>query len=400
MNKNDFLSGVKAMTGTRKRIYLIGLVITLLITLNLLIRLFYNNYQIFAYGSIDFWKGINPYTEWDHLSARGKPLSPFLYGPLFSVLFIPFAALPDWPGLFCWNVFSYTLFFLSVFSLPDKFSFDDKRFIFFFSSLMLFFTLFSVQFNPVVGAIFLFSFSLLERKQGFWAVFLILLSGLIKVYGIFQLVMLLFYPGFLKNVLYAFFIGIVLILLPALNIPPGGLTEYYQSWILKIASHSGSVSYFSIYRPFFPIFHSLRAYTGIISAGVFIILTFLVFLRLKSFRESFYHRARFLGILMSWVILFSTGSEKHTYVIALAGYAIWYLCTEHNKADKILLWLNFILLAILPIDILCPWVISNFLLVKLNLGILVFAVTWVIMVYKTFASETSLKGEFLGGANE
>jgi hypothetical protein len=89
---------------------------------------------------------------------------------------------------------------------------------------------------------------------------------------------------------------------------------------------------------------------------------------------------------MSWVILFSLGSERHTYVIAMVGYAIWYLCSATTRLDKVLLWINFVLLGILPIDILCPPAVSNLILAKLNLGIIVFAITWGIMVYKTFTS--------------
>jgi hypothetical protein len=89
---------------------------------------------------------------------------------------------------------------------------------------------------------------------------------------------------------------------------------------------------------------------------------------------------------MSWAILFGVSSERHTYIIGVVGYAIWYLSSNPTRLDKVLLWINFILLGILPIDIICPWIISNFILAKLNLGVIVFAITWGIMVFKTFFS--------------
>jgi hypothetical protein len=70
----------------------------------------------------------------------------------------------------------------------------------------------------------------------------------------------------------------------------------------------------------------------------------------------------------------------------MVGYAIWYLCSSTTRFDKVLLWINFVLLGILPIDILCPSAVSNLILAKLNLGIIIFAITWGIMVYKTFTS--------------
>ena len=82
----------------------------------------------------------------------------------------------------------------------------------------------------------------------------------------------------------------------------------------------------------------------------------------------------------------STSSEKNTCFIAFVGYAMWYLCFPSTKIGKVLLWINFILLAILPIDILCPKRISAFLLNTLNLGIIIITITWGLMVYKTFTS--------------
>ena len=388
---NNLLSIIKKLTKTQRAIFLIGFSFALLITLKEATRSSYNNFQIFSYGSLDFWRGINPYSDWNHLSILGKPLDVFLYGPLFSVLFTPFAILPGWLGVFCWNIFTYTLFFFSVFTLPDKFSFVKKKFIYFFTILLLFTSLLSVQFNPVVASFFLFSFTLLEKKLGFWAVLLILLSGFMKVYGIFQLAMLLFYPRFWKNAMYCIIIGVILILLPLIHIPANELIAYYQSWVLAVMKHSDALRFYSIYRPICLFYKSIEPFMGFISIGVLFLILFSTLLKLKLFKELLSYRAQFLGILMSWAILFGLSSERHTYVIAMVGYAVWYLNIVPNRLDKVLLWLNFILLGIFPIDIICPWVISNFVLARLNMGIIVFAITWGTMVYKTYTSSMTIK---------
>jgi hypothetical protein len=384
--REKFLLEIRKITETRSRVYLVGLVITLLIALKEAIALSYTNFQIFSFGSLDFWNNINPYSHWDHLSLMGRPLDIFLYGPLFSILFTPFALLPGWLGVICWNIFTYTLFYFSVFSLPDQFDFVKKKFIFFFTALLLFQTLLSVQFNPVVAAIFLFSFTLLEKKQGFWAVLLIFLSGFIKVYGIFQIAMILFYPRFWRNTLYAVLIGIVLFLLPVVHIPADKLIDYYHSWITAVMNHIDAFESYSIFRPVNIFYDPIENYSGIISLGVLLLIFTIALIRLKVFKESFGRRGQLLGVIMSWAIIFSTGSETHTYVIAVAGYVIWYFCSNPNWSDKVLLWTNFILLGILPIDIFCPVVISDFILVRLNMSVLIFTITWGIMVYRTFAS--------------
>ena len=388
---NNLLTVIKKLTNNQRSVYLIGFFFTFLITLKEATRLSYNNFQIFSNGALDFLKGPNPYSDWHHLSILGKPLDLFLYGPLFSILFTPFALLPGWFGVFCWNIFTYSLFFFSIFTLPDQFSFIKKKFIFFFSVLLLFCTLLSVQFNPVVAALFLFSFTLLEKKMGFWAVLLILLSGFIKVYGIFQLAMLLFYPRFWKNALYCILIGIVLILLPLIHIPASELVAYYQSWVVTVMNHSDASRFYSIYRPVCLLGKAIEPYMGLISIGILLVILIFTLLKLKLFKESFLLRVQFLGIIMSWAILFGLSSERHTYVIAVVGYAMWYLCITPTRLDKVLLWLNFILLAILPVDILCPWVISNFILAKLNMGVIIFSITWGTMVYKTLILNQTIK---------
>ena len=386
---NGFLLRISKLSGTKRRVYCIGFIFSFLITLKEALRLSYNNFQIFSYGSLDFWRDINPYSDWTHLSILGKPLDVFLYGPLFSILFTPFALLPSLLGVFCWNIFTYTLFYFSIFTLPEQFSFVKKKFIFFFTVLLLFTSLLSVQFNPVVASFFLFSFTLLEKKQGFWAVLLIFLSGFTKVYGIFQLAMLIFYPGFWKNALYALLIGIAFTFLPLVHFPLNELVAYYQSWIVAVMNHSVALRFYSIYRPICLFYNSIEPFMGLISLGVLLLILSFTLIKLKLFKESFFKRVQFLGILMSWAILFGVSSERHTYIIAMVGYAIWYLSSNPTRLDKVLLWINFILLGILPIDILCPWTISNFILAKLNLGVMVFTITWWIMVYKTFISHVS-----------
>jgi hypothetical protein len=75
-------------------------------------------------------------------------------------------------------------------------------------------SVFPFQFNIVIAYCFLFSFTLLERGHGFWAVLLIMISTTTKVYGIVELLLLFCYPKTFRRLLYAFFLGGLLLLLP------------------------------------------------------------------------------------------------------------------------------------------------------------------------------------------
>jgi hypothetical protein len=382
---SSFLIKLNKLTDNKKKVFLIGILILFPIVLKDIFKQSYYNFQIFSFGSLDFWTGNNPYTSWNHLSVLGKHLDYFLYSPQFSILFTPFAILPSWLGVLCWYLFTYTLFYFSVFSLPEQFTFVKKKFILLYSFLLLLQTLFSEQFNPVVAALFLFSFSLLEKNKGFWAVFLILLSGFTKVYGIFQIGMLLFYPRLCKNLLYSVSLGIIFFLLPLVKIPLNELLDYYYSWIKIVTAHSSDILRFeTIYRPLYFLWNPIKSFMGIISLGLLGFLYSIGLFKLKLFKESFPHRVQFLGILMVWAILFGLASEYNTYQIAVVGYALWFLFSPTRKIDKILLWINFILLEIIPVDILCPDKAATFLLDKLNLNTIILLITWLLMVYKTF----------------
>ena len=166
----------------------LGLLIAIVATALETIRLRYMNFLVYTDSTLDFWKGINPYTQ-EFINEHGRY---FLYTPVFSVLYLPFALLPKWLGAFAWNLTNYTLFTLSVFTLPKQFD-AYKIKIFLFLLLILEQSIFSFQFNIVVAYCFLFSFSLLERGRGFWAVLIIMVSATTKVYGIVELLLLFCY---------------------------------------------------------------------------------------------------------------------------------------------------------------------------------------------------------------
>jgi hypothetical protein len=199
--------------------------------------------------------------------------------------------------------------------------------------------------------------------------------------------MLLFYPKFWKNVFYAIIISLVLFLAPLVRFNFFELTDYYQSWVVSISDHSKMQAYYSIYRAIYSITPSINDYASKISIVVLFILFIVGLYQQKQFKNSFKLRAQYLGILMSYTILFGLGSELHTYVIAMVGYAIWYIFSDKSQIHKILLWINFFLLVIFPIDIICPVIISKFVLGKLHLGVIIFFITWCMMVYKTFTNK-------------
>lgn len=375
---------------SKRFLFFLGLLLSLGVTLLKLNNGRLGNLMIFRNSTIDFWNGVSPYgTDW---TVR-QGLDYFLYGPLFNILFTPFAYMPLWLSGLTWNLGNYILFYLSIFSLPERFSFRSKCYIFLFLVLILATTQMGFQYNVTVCYLFLFAFSLLERGHGGWAVLLIMLSGFTKVYGIFQLGLLVCYPKFWRNMGYALLFGVIFLLLPALAMPIEHLPDYYHSWVEGLSVHKDTRTWKTIFylRPFFLAAPSYMMY---IQASSLTLLAALLLLR-KKFYGSFAFRAGVIGLLMGWVILFSNSAESHTYLIALAGFLLWYNTRRHTLFDRILLWANLIVLVLVPIDVFCPARVCHYLFETLTLNLWIFAITWLRMCYTLLIAPARSQSEML-----
>ena len=366
-----------------RNLYIIGLLLVLALSISEVTRGKHRNFMIFAESTKLFWQQVSPYgANWP---PGGFPirLDYFLYGPLFNILFAPFAYLPAWLGPIAWNVFNFTLWFAAIFTLPGKFTREEKCKSFLFTFLILACTQLSFQYNVAVGYMFLFAYSLLERDKGFWAVLLIMVSGFTKIYGIFQLAMLLFYPHFWRNLGYAALIGIAFLLAPAVNMPLTELPDYYGQWIGALTEHPGTRTWMNVFylRPL-----GLLPYRMYIQIGVLALLAVGVLANWRNWRLPFF-RIACLAILMGYVILFSNSSEGHTYVIMLIGYQMWYWTMRRGGvirlADRIAYWVTFVIVVVMPVDILCPpKVMQLFYGWQLNLWLLL--ALWLRMCWTAF----------------
>lgn len=365
-----------------RNLYILGFLLVFALTFAEAARGRHRNFMIFAESTRLFWQQIVPYGEsW---TAAAPGLDYFLYGPLFNVLFAPFAYLPGLVGPFAWNLFNFTMWFAAIFTLPGRFTREEKCKSFLYTFLILACTQLSFQYNVAVGYMFLFAYSLLERDKGFWAVLLIMISGFTKIYGIFQLGLLVCYPRFWRNMGYALLIGAVLLLLPALGTSFERLPEWYGEWIGALVSHKDTRTWQNIF--YLPAPFGLLAWRMPVQLGVLAALAVGLFARWRQWHDE-YFRIGALACLMGYVILFSNSSETHTYVISLIGYLMWYWTMRRAGAlvvaDKVLFWAIFVVVVVMPVDVLCPpAVMKVFYSVKLNLWLLL--AMWLRMVWSTF----------------
>lgn len=367
-------------------VFVLGLLVAIVATAIETIRLRYANYLVYTDSTVDFWNGINPYTQ-KFVDDHGRY---FLYTPVFSVLYWPIAALPRWLGPFVWNLGNFTLFTLAVFTLPRQFD-KHKLKIYLYLLLVLEQSVFPFQFNIVVAYIFLFAYSLLERGHAWWAVLLIMISATTKVYGIVQLLMLLCYPKTVRNLCWAALTGVVLLMLPALKVGFDGLLPCYMNWWNMLSQHQSSATYVSLLYAW-PLRLVLDHYrvVQLITLGCVLAV---FFVRYRQWSQ-FTFRAITLGVLMGWIILFGDSSETHTYLIALSGYMLWYwLQDRHTVFDKVLFWALLVFFGCVPTDVLVPSSVHYFLNGTLMINVYLYAIVWCRMLWSMFCPANNLSVE-------
>ncbi len=373
-----------------RNVYWLGFVIAVAASLIELLRGGAENYCVFRDATLQFWQGINPYTQ-EFVDVHHRY---FIYSPIFCVLFAPFAFMPFYLGGLVWNLFGYTVFYFGVKNLPGVLS-AKAPLIMLYLLLTVAQSLFCFQFNLLVAAIFVWALVLLERDQAFWAILLIMISATTKIYGAVELALLLFYPRFWRNVGYVLLTGIGLILLPALHGGVEGLLSGYQNWLAQLVSHQSTGIYYSFL--FLPGIRSFALpYMRLFQVSVLLLMAIPFLLPiLPPFKGKvevgLSFRIGLLAALMGYIVLFSEAAEYTTYTITMTGYALWYFLEDKRPlVDRILFWALFVLWCVMPIDLFCPSKLCNYIHSTLWIGVLTYTVAWVRMIY--FTCKRSLRG--------
>ena len=377
---------------TQRNLFLLGVVIALAVSLLEISRGRAYNYEIFLRGTQELWRGINPYTL-DFMTRNHYVMKPealmteFIYLPAFALPFAVFTLLPVWLGALLWNVFNYVSFFLILRHLPALTD-HHRQLVFLFMLPLMAQNMFSFQYNFTVANMFLFAFLLLERERYWWAILIITFSGITKIYGFVMVPMLLLYPQLWKNIGRTVACTALWVVLPVVFAGPQHLVSLYTHWLDYILTHAESRVFFTV-RQITRVFtgFDMGAWENIMLAAVGLIVSIAILCRCKTLSATLSRRYCVLGTLISLPILWGGHTELVTFIIPMAGFLLWYFTTPRTTLfDHILLWAAFIILGIVPIDILCPVALKNILIYDyatdtgLFLNVIVTMVMWVRMI--------------------
>ncbi|MDN3551277.1 glycosyltransferase family 87 protein [Mucilaginibacter aquaedulcis] len=289
-----------------------------------------NNYLIFKYAFInavnhtDLYAASTFYGDTNH------------YGPLFSLIMAPFAIMSDVIQLYAWQIFNVFLLFFAIHQLP--LSTLNKNIICFVCTQELYTSLIEFQTNGAVAALIILSWVFIQNRSDFWAAFCIIVGLYVKLYGIVGIVFFLFSEQKLKFIGSLLFWAVILFVLPMIFFSPQFIINSYGGWYhslvqknqLNVLSQYQDVSVAGMIRR---IFNNDGLPSLPFIAGGMLLLA-LPFLRISRYSEQSFRFLALSSILM-FTVLFSSGSELVTYIIAFAGVGIWYMSIEQpvNKLE-------------------------------------------------------------------
>ena len=337
-----------------------------------------NNYRIFRGVFWHTLQGTSLYAEY--------PLEYYdvnHYGPFFSLVIAPFALMPIPLGLVFWCIaLSLTLYFAIT---RSTFSSWQQMFVLWFCSETLLTSLFMQQFNIAIAAIIIASYALIEKERDFWAACLIVLGTFVKLYGIVGLAFFFFSRRKGKFVLSLLFWGVVLFVAPMIISSPDYVVSQYHEWFVclvekngeNLASEAQNISALGMVRRVL----GNPQYSDLLILAPALVLFALPYLRFKQWRNE-----GFRMTLLASVLLFSTGSESSSYIIALSGVCVWYFAApwQRGKTDIWLLVFVFLLSSMGSSD-LYPRVVKREYIQAYSLKALPCLIVWLKLCWEMMA---------------
>jgi hypothetical protein len=301
----------------------------------------YNNYLIFKYVYYHTIAHKNLYNFYPLEYGDSNH-----YGPVFSVIIAPFALLPDAVGLLLWNLLNAGLLLWAISLLPI--SNRQKTFVALLSSLEFAAAEHYIQFNAVITAFIIFSFILVNKEKDHWATLFIALGALIKLYPVIGLAFFMFSRHKKRFILSGLFWLALFFVLPMLISSRQFVLQSYADWYASLHEKVGLNIDFTSSQDI-SVMGTVRRLTHNVNLPnlPFVIIGAVIF-AVPLFRFSQHHSMSFklctLAAALLTVVLFSSGSEHPTYIIAAVGAMLWLMLQEKPFAGYHLVLLILFLL--------------------------------------------------------
>ncbi|REC63661.1 hypothetical protein DRF65_02800 [Chryseobacterium pennae] len=306
------------------------------------------------------------------------------YGIFFSLLIAPFAVMPDWMGIALWNVANTAIFLYAIHKLPFS---DPKKALFALLCLQEYITAaVSLQFNiALVGLLMLSAIFIYERKEVQSAT-AIVIGIFVKLYGIVGLSQFFFIKNKVKFILSGIVIAAVCLCIPMIYSSPQFVIQSYSDWATSLISKNNDNQVLGNMQDI-SLMGFVRRILGDASISNLTFLAFgvplfaLPYIRIKQYKN-YAFQLMILASTLLFLVLFSSGSESPTYIIAVAGVMIWFTLQKEKTPFIIgLLVFVIILTCFSPSDLFPKFIKQNYI-IKYSLKAVPCIVVWLRVIYE------------------
>jgi len=333
----------------------------------------YNNYLIFRQAFVHLVEHRNLYLEFP-----AEHFDNFLYSPTFAALMAPLSPLPVWAGLIGWDLLNAAVLVLGVRAVPGLDLRSRALFVWFILPEFIGASQ-HCQTNPMIVGLLLLTFAAAERDRDWLAPLFLALAAYIKIFPLAAGLLFLVYPRRVRLVLWTGFWMAVLATVPLLFVSGEQLGwQYANWWRLHTTSRHAAGEPFSVAV-------LLRSWFGLDPPRILLLaaaglVTALPLLRIRdSGRPAF--RAVFLGSLLMWMIAFNHLTESPTFVIAMAGIALWYFSQPPSTLHRWLLGFAFVFVSVTYSDLVAPGFRARYI-TPYALKVLPVLVIWMVAVWE------------------
>lgn len=317
-------------------------------------------------------------TSWWNLLAGHDLYAPsslhrdlFMYSPSFALLFAPFAVVPFTLGMLLWNGLNAGALYWGLGrALPEREAFVARSIVF----LDVVGSMQNAQSNALVAGLMIIAFAELERRHEIRGALAVASAALIKIFPVAAAVFAIFRPRRLPQfALRATLVAVILILAPLLVTSPSRLVDQYHSWG-AIESAMSSMRGYSVMEQLHLWLGVDWPNAAVQLAGVVILLAPLV--QVPHWGSPRF-RLLFLASVLMFCVLFNHKAESPSFVIAMAGVAIWFAVSDRGRLAWIVLGIVMVVTVLSASDAM-PEVLQQQLFQPYRLKTLPVLLVWII----------------------
>jgi hypothetical protein len=377
---------IATLLNNRKLIISTYIIVALISALKQILRRHDNNYQIFKnvfYHIIEekslYASYPNLYFDYNH------------YGPIFGLFIAPFAIMPDGLGMVLWCIFNALVLVYAISQLNLE---SSKINLILWICLHEFLTTsLGQQFNPIMTSIIILSYVLIEKEKDFWSACLIILGTFIKLYGIVGLAFFFFSKNKMKFIGSLAFWSIVFFVLPMAISSPEFIINSYSEWFARLLEKNNENGSFDSMQDIsiMGLFKKILNMPNL--SNLLFLIPGIVLFGLPYLRFNMFSNKKFQLLLLSSVliftVIFSSGSESPTYIIAFAGVAIWFIIQEEKTKWTWFLFIFALLLTSFSPSDLFPKYIKETYIKPYSLKALPCVLIWFQITYELITTQFS-----------